>query len=261
MPELPEVEIAARRLREMAVGRTIRRVTVHHPAHARSMTPAACRALVGRTIMSVNRRAKIQLVTLDDASTIEVHFRMTGDWEFTAPRGRAPAHERVRLVCADGWRISLTDARAFAVMRVHAPGAWREPLLGPEPLEDTFTPALLRTQLAGKRGPIKSVLLDQRVVAGVGNIYASEALWRAEIAPTAVAGTLSSARIARLRDAIVAALAAAPAMRYYGRDVAPTEPSWHVYDRAGDACPRCASSIHRQVIAGRSTYFCRRCQR
>lgn len=268
MPELPEVELAATRLREAALGGTIARAAALHPSLKRSLTPAACKRLIGRTIVDVQRRAKIQLITLDDAQLLEVHFRMTGDWEFSrddddAPRTDWPRFERVRISLTNGTHISLTDSRAFAVMRVHKPGAFVLPALGPEPLSDDFTPEVFARALATRRGPIKPALLDQKLVAGVGNIYAAEALWVAQIHPTRVASSLSAARVRALRDAIVHVLRTAPSGRYYALDDAgrTREDAWRVYGKAGEACARCGKRIRALTQAGRTTYYCGGCQR
>ncbi|MEQ1691259.1 MAG: bifunctional DNA-formamidopyrimidine glycosylase/DNA-(apurinic or apyrimidinic site) lyase [Gemmatimonas sp.] len=263
MPELPEVEHAARQLRQAAVGRTIARVQALHPSLARSLTPAACRRLVGRQITEVTRRAKMQLVTLDDGHVLEVHFRMTGDWAFGRDGDPPPPQERARFTLTDGTRISLTDARALGVLRLHPPGALQLPVLGPEPLDDGFTVDALREALASRRAPIKPTMLDQRVVAGLGNIYAVEALWVARVHPTRVAASLSRARVAALRDAIREVLNAATVGRYYARDGADRadESAWRVYGREGEACSRCARPIRRITQSGRSTYYCGACQR
>ncbi|MBL0169232.1 MAG: bifunctional DNA-formamidopyrimidine glycosylase/DNA-(apurinic or apyrimidinic site) lyase [Gemmatimonadaceae bacterium] len=264
MPELPEVEDAARRLRQAAQGRTITSVVALHPSLARSLTPTACRSLRGRRIEEVNRRAKMQLVTLDDGQVLEVHFRMTGDWVFGHEGDPAPAHERVRIACSDGTRISLTDGRALAVLRLHAPGKLRLPELGPEPLEETFSVEVFAAALATRSAPIKPVLLDQKVVAGIGNIYAAEALWVARIHPTRAAASLSRPRVEALRDAIREVLHAATPERYHARDEVERDDArseWRVYDREGKSCMRCARMIRRITQSGRSTYYCGGCQR
>lgn len=261
MPELPEVEYAARRLREAVLGHTIARVAVLHPSPRRRLPAAAQQALIGERIERVERRAKVQLVHLTSGALLEVHFRMTGDWEFTALHEPPPPLERVRLETAEGTRISLVDGRAFGFVARHAPGAFPGVEAGPEPLGDDFTVDAFRAALARRRGPIKPALLDQKLVAGVGNIYASEALWEARIHPQAPAHTLSRARVERLRDAIRVVLETAPSGRYYARDDFAEREFWRVYGRDGDPCRRCDSAIVRLPQAGRSTYYCRRCQR
>jgi len=258
MPELPEVEFAAGRLREALVGRRIAAAAAFHPSLQRCLPPTACDRLVGRQIAAVTRRAKIQLITLDDGQVLEVHFRMTGDWELGRADEPAPAYERIRLTCTDGTRVSLVDSRAFAVMRLHAAGEFRLPSLGPEPLSEAFTVDAFAAALGNRRGPIKPVLLDQKVVAGLGNIYAAEALWVARIHPTRPATSLSRARVTRLRDAIREVLNDAPTGRYYARDAdTRAEPeSWRVYGREGESCTRCSRTIRRITQAGRSTHYC-----
>ena len=216
---------------------------------------------MGQRIDRVERRAKIQLIHLANGAVIEVHFRMTGDWEFTRVGEAAPRHERVRLETDAGLCVSLVDSRALSVVTLFAPGTYVLPRTGPEPLTDDFTAAGLRTSLARRRGPIKPVLLDQKVVAGVGNIYASEALWEAQISPTAAAHRLSLARVQRLRDAVRLVLETAPHGRYYGRDDVNERDLWRVYGREGDTCRRCGALVVRLAQAGRSTFYCPRCQR
>ena len=277
MPELPEVEDAARRLRIALVGRTIVAAQALHPALAKSLTEAACHRLTGRRVMAVTRRAKFQLVHLDDGQLLEIHFRMTGDWDIGRVSDPPPALERARFTCADDTRVSLVDGRAFGVIRLHDVGAFVMPPLGPEPLDDAFDAAVLASALRPKRGPIKPVLLDQRVVAGLGNIYAAEALWEARIRPDTPANSLSPARVARLRDAIQLVLNAAPSGRYYERkgtaigtqsgtesgteSGATSHEEWRVYGREGEPCRRCGNRVGRIQQAGRSTFLCRKCQR
>lgn len=275
MPELPEVEFARRQLQERAEGQVIATVAVLHASQRRHLPAPAQRALVGRRIVEVRRRAKVQLLHLDDGAVLEVHFRMTGDWAFTAQGDAVPSYARVQLTLASGVTVHLVDSRALSVVRRHAPGTFTDIDAGPEPLNDAFTADVLRAALASRRGPIKAVLLDQRVIAGVGNIYAAEALWEARIAPQTPAHVLSPARVARLRDAIVHVLRTAPASRYYERAASTprddgtgltlsgttdAEP-WRVYDRAGEPCLRCGSRLQYAALAGRGTYWCGRCQR
>lgn len=271
MPELPEVERAAGLLRTAIVGRAIGSVTTLHPSAARYLPAEVADTLVGCVVTRVDRRAKYQLVHLDDGRVIEVHFKMTGDWAIGPASLPAPALERVRLVTTDGTRVSLVDGRAFAVMRVHAANTSFLPPLGPEPLDAAWSGELLHAALSRKRGPIKPALLDQRVVAGLGNIYAAEALWEAAIHPGTRANRLSLARATRLADAARLVLERAPNARYYGHRTADDghayaigdggDEQWCVYDREGDACRRCDGRVRRVEQAGRSTYYCGRCQR
>lgn len=258
MPELPEVEHAAARLRAAAAGAVIARVRVEHPALARAFPPAAQVAVAGATIQGVARRGKVQLVALAGGGTLEVHFRLAGDWAMGRTDAPPPPHERLALELAGGGRVSLVDPRALSVVRYHPPGS--APVLrhGPEPLEAAFTVEAFREALAGRRGAIKQALLDQRVVAGVGNIYAAEALWVARIHPGAESGRLARARVARLHAAVREVLQEAPDGRYYAPEGA--DQGWRVYGREGAPCGRCGARIRRLVQGARSSYYCPRCQ-
>jgi len=260
MPELPEVEDAARRLRAAVLNRTIVSARALHPSTARSLTDDACRRLVGQRVVSVDRRAKLQVVRFADDRVLEVHLRMTGDWDIGRDNDPPPQYERARFTCDDGTRISFVDSRAFGVLTVHNPGTFILPAYGPEPLNDAFTATVLMTALHTRRGPIKPVLLDQQVIAGLGNIYAAEALWEARIRPDTPSNRIALLRVARLREAIRLVLNQAPSTRYYER-AERVEESWRVYDREGEPCLRCGKTIMRIVQAGRSTFYCRRCQR
>lgn len=263
MPELPEVEHAAARLRAAAEGRTIARVLVRHPSQARTLDRAACRALAGRRITGVARRAKVQLVHVDDGQVVEVHFRMTGDWDIGRIVDDPPAHERVRFEFTDGCRVSLVDGRALSVLRLHAAGALVLSAYGPEPFdEQAFTAEALHRALGRRRGPIKPALLDQALVAGIGNIYAAEACWEAAIHPATPAQRLSRPRVARLVEAIRTVLQRAQGERYHASAAVDAPPAFAVYDRAGAPCPRGdGGTVRRIVQGGRSTYYCARCQR
>jgi len=272
MPELPEVERAATMLRAAAVGHTILDVRVLHPAIARTLTPHAIRALRDRTVERVERRAKHQLVFLDDGHVLEIHFKMTGDWAIGLEGDDDRPLERARITLDNGTRISLIDGRAFAVMRVHAPGELLLPQLGPEPDDVAFDAAYLhRVLLRKQRQSIKLALLDQRTVAGLGNIYAAEALWEARVSPTGFAASLSLPRCEQLVVAIRLVLERAPAERYYDRDgrsvtgdtalSGMSDDAWRVYAREGAPCLRCKTPIKRITQGGRSTFYCHKCQR
>ncbi len=260
MPELPEVEAAAVRLRSVIVGRTLLTLAAHHPSQRRQLPTISIRRASGQSVVRVERRGKHQLIHLNDGSLLHIHFRMNGDWEFTRVSELLPRFARVTFDLDDGARVSLTDSRALCTVRYHASGRPPVLALGPEADNPDLTAGAVRHSLATKRGPIKAALLDQRVLAGIGNIYASEALWRARISPSAVAGALSLAQVKRLLTGLRAALADgvrnAGHYRTGGR-VAP----FKVYAREGEPCKRCGKKIKRIVQAGRSTYFCPNCQR
>jgi formamidopyrimidine-DNA glycosylase len=271
VPELPEVERAVQLLREALEGRTLTHVATHHPSFARTLPAATAQSLRGAQVDRVERRAKYQLAHLADGRTIAVHFKMTGDWAIGPADLPPPALTRAELLTDDGTRIALVDGRAFAVLRVHPPGDTILPPLGLEPLDPAWSGAQLAAALTGKRGSIKPALLDQRVVAGLGNIYSAEALWEARVHPAARVGRLSRPRVERIAAAARAVLERAPRQRYHGRR--PDKDGyryalgdgdgqrWRVYDRAGEPCDRCAAAIRRVVQGGRSTYYCGGCQR
>lgn len=257
MPELPEVESAIRRLRRAIVGKSIDRIDLTHPALRRRLSPARLRSLRGARIRSVERRGKHQLVHLEDGRVLHAHFRMTGDWIIDQASEPLPRFARAALVLTDGSRVVLDDPRALSTLDVHPASTAVDLDLGPEPSDPALSAESLRAALAKRRGPIKPVLLDQRVIAGLGNIYAAEALWHARIAPTAPASSLELADVSRLLAAIRKVIDRATGARYTGASVNRLA----VYDREGKACRRCGTKIQRIVQAGRSTYFCPRCQR
>jgi len=257
MPELPEVEHAARVLRAAIVGRRIVRVRVLHPSLRAKLPPGDQRRLVGRTVRDVVRRGKHQVIHLTDGTALVAHFRMTGDWAIGRAGDERAPYARAELELDDGTRVSLADSRALATLVRADDLASVLPVLGPEPDDRALTPASLASTLARRRGAIKPALLDQRVLAGVGNIYAAEALWRARIDPRAAACALDTVQLRRLLDAIRTVLRRAPAGRYQA-DTATSR--WNVYDREGLTCRRCGGTVRRIVQAGRSTYYCPTCQ-
>src|SRR5581483_1231916 len=246
MPELPEVDAAARMLRTVALGKTIASVERLHRVHRRLLPPSKVRRLVGAQVVSIERRGKHQLIHLGDGSTLHVHFRMTGDWEVGRVQEPLPPYSRVVIVFTDGTRAVLTDPRALSTLTLHAPGVDPLPDLGPDAIDPAFTPQYLKRILSARRIPIKPALLDQNVVAGIGNIYATEALWLARIDPRRSASSLDTTELARLVKAI-------------RRVLAKGEP-WSVYDREGQRCRRGDGTVVRITQAGRSTYWCPDCQ-
>ena len=260
MPELPEVEAAAVRLRSVILGRTMVTLAAHHPSQRRQLPPNAIRRAAGQGVVRVERRGKHQLIHLADGGLLHIHFRMNGDWEFTRVSEPLPRFSRVTFDLDDGARISLTDSRALCTVRYHASGRPPVLALGPEADNPALTGSAVRLSMAAKRGPVKTALLDQRVIAGIGNIYASEALWRARISPSVVAGTLSLAKVKRLLTGLRAALADGVRNAGHYRTGGRVTP-FKVYDREGEPCKRCAKKIRRIVQSGRSTYYCPNCQR
>lgn len=254
MPELPEVEDAARRLRVVVTGRTIQRVMALHPSVESRLPVRTRRALRGAVITRVERRGKHQLLHLADGRIMHVHFRMSGDWQ-VLDDGDTPRSARMVMELDGGTRVALIDPRALGTVDVHPAGEPPVLDLGPEATDPDIDPAAVHALLARRRLPIKPALLDQRLIAGVGNIYAAEGLWHARIDPARSAADLSRAEVARVLKGIRTALGRAAGERYRagtGR--------FEVYGREGEPCSRCRTPIARIMQAGRSTYYCPRCQ-
>lgn len=264
MPELPEVETERRRLAAKLDGRTLAHVAVDDGRLTRPRDPAAvAAALVGARVASVERRGKYILVRLDDGRVLVVHLRMTGGFRY-----EPATHERAVLVLDDGTRIAYRDTRRFGTWSLLEEGEADEHLgvrLGPEPLERGFTTRFLSERLGGRSAPVKAAILDQRTVAGLGNIYADEALWNARINPRRAAGTLTLDQVSALREGIRRALRTG--IRFQGADLGDgayaggrMQERFHAYGRDGEPCERCGTPIEKTRIAGRGSWFCRRCQ-
>ncbi|HKW10028.1 MAG TPA: DNA-formamidopyrimidine glycosylase family protein [Gemmatimonadaceae bacterium] len=257
VPELPEVERAVRDLRDAIQDEIIERVAALHPAIRRRLSPGALRALHGARVQSVERRGKHQLVHLDDGRVVHIHFRLNGDWVIGTTADPLPRFARAVLDFASGRRVVLEDSRALSTLDVHAPNTPLPINLGPEANDPSLTPSRLRDSLSRRRIPIKVALLDQRIIAGLGNIYVSEAIWRAKIDPRQAAASLDLTQARRLLAAIRTVIARATGTRYTESRGARLD----VYDREGRPCHRCRTKIERVVQSGRSTYFCPHCQR
>ena len=276
MPELPEVETVARDLRRHVLGARIVDVDVTWPRTLRSEDPLAFRdAVVGRTIVDVGRRAKLVVVDLDDGMAVTIHLKMTGQL-FVVP-GAAPTDPYVRLsvALADGRAVRFRDIRKFGrvglarrdasvgdlVGELGGPKGFRG--FGPEPLDPAFTLRTFRARLRARRGRLKPLLLDQAFVAGIGNIYADEALWAARLHPLRSAASLRPRDEARLYRELRRILAEAVERRGSSIDdyTAPDgdgsmQERLLVYQRPGEPCPRCGRPIRRIVVGGRATHFC-----
>jgi formamidopyrimidine-DNA glycosylase len=280
MPELPEVETVCRGLAAKLEGRRLRRVIQRRPDLRFPFPARFASRLQGRRIVRVDRRAKYILIHLDDDNIILGHLGMSGSMIVdTAPVTEFDRHDHVVFETDDGTAIRFNDARRFGFMHlVPRRELDRHPLLaklGPEPLSTDFRGAVLAAALAGKKTSIKAALTDQRVVAGIGNIYASESLYRAGISPRRLAKTVQGQRAERLVAAIKQVLAEAIAAGGSSlRDFVQTngelgyfQHHWAVYEREGQPCPGCdcgapsAGGIRRIVQTGRSTFFCPRRQR
>ncbi|MCC6316114.1 MAG: bifunctional DNA-formamidopyrimidine glycosylase/DNA-(apurinic or apyrimidinic site) lyase [Gemmatimonadaceae bacterium] len=261
MPELPEVEYAARLARLALEGRRISRVRVLHRSQRRALPVAAQRRVAGERVVAVNRRGKYQVIRLGSGRALVVHFRLNGDWAVRDAGAPLPPHARVVLELDTGASLVLVDSRALATITLHDAGEVLLAALGPEANSPAFNATSLGAWFRTKRGPVKPALLDQRKVAGIGNIYASEALWYARLDPRAAANRLGPAALRRLVLGVKRAMqkALAHPERYYGAGGVSDAVRFNVYDREGRPCRRCGTPITRIVQTGRSTYFCPRC--
>jgi formamidopyrimidine-DNA glycosylase len=288
MPELPEVETVCRQLEPEIEGRTIQRLEVLDARWCRPVVPAELEGEVcGRRIEGLGRRGKYLLLRLEDGRTLVMHLRMTGNLILIEPGGEAidPSegrrlyeaersaerqHLRARFALDDGRELWFTDVRRFgeAFLLDEVGLRARFAQLGVEPLSDEFTPEALGAAAAGRQAPLKSFLLDQSGIAGVGNIYADEALFRARLHPLSPAGSMRPEHQVALREGIVAALeagiegggASIDDFRDGRGERGTMQEEFLVHTREGEPCPRCGTSIVRIVVAGRSTYYCPACQ-
>jgi formamidopyrimidine-DNA glycosylase len=287
VPELPEVETVRRGIAPAMEGRRILTAEIRRAGLRWPFPPRLAERLTGARVQALRRRSKYILADLDSGETMILHLGMSGRITVTgmaAPfiPGRfhhdhpAPAvHDHVILTMEGGARITLNDPRRFGALDL-APSAGIEahPLLaalGPEPLGNGFHAAHLAAAFAGRRAPVKALLLDQKIVAGLGNIYVCEALFRAGIHPTRAAGRIGAARLDRLvaeiravlSEAIIAGGSSLRDYRQADGELGYFQHGFRVYDRAGQPCttPGCSGSIRRIVQSGRSTWFCPRCQR
>lgn len=278
MPELPEVETVRRGLAPHLVGQPIARVEVRRPDLRWPLPPDLVQVLTGATVTALDRRSKYLLGRLDRGPSLLLHLGMSGRMlvedgtlgVFHRDPGILPQHDHVVLTMADGTRITFNDARRFGMVDLVREGETHPLLatLGPEPLDGALG---LAAAFRGRRAPVKQVLLDQRRVAGLGNIYVSEALHRAGIDPRRAAGRIGPARIAALEEHIVDVLNDAIAAggsslrdhRQASGELGYFQHSFRVYDREGEPClrPGCTGTIRRIVQSGRSTFFCPVCQR
>lgn len=281
MPELPEVETVRRGLQPHLEGQRILRAEARRPDLRWPLPPDLVQVLTGATVTALRRRSKYLLADLDRGGTVLMHLGMSGrmlvEGAGLAGFHRDPSvlarHDHVVLTTEAGTTITFNDARRFGMVDLIREGA-SHPLLdhlGPEPFDDAFTPAYLALRFANRRVPVKQALLDQRIVAGLGNIYVSEALHRAGIDPRRAAGRIGAERLAALaghvRDVLSDAIAAGGSSlrdhRQASGELGYFQHSFRVYDREGQPCPApgCTGAIRRIVQSGRSSFFCPQCQR
>lgn len=270
MPELPEVETTRRGIEPLIVGATIDAMIVRD-SRLRWPVPAGLGQLVrGRRIESVRRRGKYIVMAIGDGDLI-VHLGMSGSLRYLQEPAAPRKHDHVDWIFRDGGTLRLSDPRRFGCL-LHCANANEHPLLrglGPEPLDDGFTPDYLYCTCRGRTATIKQHIMNARIVVGVGNIYANEALHRAGIHPQRAAGRISKPRIEALVAAIKAVLL--EAITYGGttlRDFVGSDgrPGYFrlalgAYDRAGEPCGRCGRAIRRTVSGQRATFYCASCQR
>ncbi len=279
MPELPEVETVMRGLAARLEGRVITRALVNRPDLRWPMPPNLAARMTGARVLGFRRRAKYILMRLDGGDSVMIHLGMSGRMLIGPNRpNQETLHEHVVLETDEGWRVGFVDPRRFGSIDL-VPTAQEDAHrllagLGPEPLGAEFSVASLSEALAGKRTPIKSALLDQRNVAGLGNIYVCEALYRAKISPLRSADSIPGARAKRLVPEIKATLTEAIAaggssLRDYVQpdgELGYFQHAWKVYGRENEPCPTCpgppaCDGIKRVTQAGRSTFHCPRVQR
>ncbi len=287
MPELPEVETIRRQLEPELLGRRIVAAAIHDERWTRpEPTAPVVLGLTGRVIEDVGRRGKYLLLGLDDGSTLTMHLRMTGNLllaDEREPEGQrfggerlyeaSPAltHLRAEMELDDGRRLLFTDPRRFGHAALLGPeelGPYLDSRLGVEPLSPDLTPEHIGRVAQGRTAPLKSFLLDQKGIAGIGNIYADEALHRAELHPLSPAGSMRPEHWEALREGIVEALEAGLAnggasiddYRDARGEQGSMQDEFLVHTREGQECPRCGGPISRIVVGGRSTYFCAACQ-
>jgi len=272
VPELPEVETVRRGLERSLGGRELVSVEIRDGRLTAPADPAAvAHELHGARVEQLGRRGKYLTIGFDDGRTLVCHLRMTG-WFHHVSEPDERRHLRALFELDDGSWLLYSDQRRFGTMRLLEPGEldayWRG-RVGPEPLDGGWTAPMLRASLRGRVAPVKALLLDQTVVAGVGNIYADEALWQARIHPLTPGGRIGPARAARLHEAVIDVLErgieaqGASIDTYRGVDGAPgsMQERFNVFNRTGEPCPRCGWPIAKIRVAQRGTHYCPRCTR
>ena len=264
MPELPEVETVVRKFRDRLVGRRIREFTTSWPKNVAPSAAGVTAALRGRCINAVTRRAKFIVFALDDGAHLLTHLRMSGRFEWSADHDSEPRHVRATWQLDDGHRLLFCDARKFGRIIHTRDLAAHDARLGVEPLAPAFTSSWLRAALQRRARQLKPLLLDQTVIAGLGNIYVDESLHRAGLHPLRRSDRLSREQAAALRDAIRAVLR--EAIRRNGTSIDWVYPTGtmqnhlRAYGRTGEPCDRCSTPIQRLLVGQRSTHICPRCQ-
>jgi len=277
VPELPEVETVRRRLEPVLVGRRFDQVEINDVRLTRPEDPVEVAAeLIGERVAAVERRGKYLIFRFESGRVLLIHLRMTGNVLHRSPGRRdelnPDPHRRAVVRLDDGSDVAYRDVRRFGTWLLLEPGeldAYLELRLGAEPLGRAFTTKVLTARLAKRKAPVKAALLDQRTLAGLGNIYVDEALWRARIHPLRPAGQLDADELRAVRGAIAKALGAGIArqgatLRDYRQpdgSAGAMQHEFKVYGRAGEPCERCGTPIEKTRAGGRGTWYCPSCQR
>lgn len=271
MPELPEVETTVRGLRPVLQDQLLTSVEPRRPDLRFAFPPDLRQRLTGARVTGLGRRAKYGLVDTDRGDTVVFHLGMSGRWRVDP--AEIGTHDHLVLETGQGRRLALNDPRRFGSVDLVATADLERyaafMTMGPEPLGPDFTPDYLAGALAGRSAPIKALLLDQRVVAGLGNIYVCEALHMAGIAPSRAGGRIGRARLESLVSAIKQVLewaieAGGSTIRDYAQpdgELGYFARQWRVYGREGEACGGCGAPVRRRTEGGRSTFYCSTCQR
>jgi len=268
LPELPEVETIRRGLERALTGRELSGLQVYFSAMIKNTTANRLRSsLIGEKVMSVSRRGKYLFLDFSGGSRLEFHLRMTGRLIFSPASVGEKKHLRARFSFQGGSALFFYDQRKFGTLRLRKAG--EEPALGIEPLSPQFTPGKLADLLAGRKAPVKNLLLNQQLIAGLGNIYADESLFQAGIDPRRPGGELTLQQVKSLHGAIVSVLESA--IRLCGtsfRDYRDSQGErgkfqnlLQVYHRSGQPCPRCGESLFKIRLGGRGTHICPRSQK
>lgn len=271
MPELPEVETTLRGIEPHVTGAEIREIILKRRDLRQPVSPSVDE-LAGRKIQAVTRRSKYLLFAIDDGSTLLIHLGMSGSLRVIDPGSDWKKHDHLGITLSNGRQLRFHDPRRFGlVLHFEGPPSLHPLLknLGPEPLEESFTPALLKAACANRSAAIKLVIMDAKTVVGVGNIYASESLFRSGIRPGTSAKKLTLPRLKKLTAAIKQVLAESieqggTTLRDFLRSNG--EPGYFrqrlfVYERKGQPCLVCATPIRHEVLGQRSTYWCPKCQK
>ena len=270
MPELPEVETVKNELAPYVKGRRITDITLNWEGIVKEPHPAEFRArLIGKKITTVSRRGKYLFFNLDSKETLIIHLKMTGSLLLEPDSARLDSYIRAVIHLEGGVNIHFRDPRKFGAMRLVSDTKPVVKKLGPEPLEANFTPGLLARRLQNRKAPLKAILNDQTAVAGLGNMYADEALFSARLHPLKPGSSLSPDEVKRLHQSIKKVLSAAiedkgaSTNTYFrpGGEKGTAHFQFKVAHQIGKNCPRCGAPIERIRVRNRGSYFCPRCQR